>query len=222
MSHPLSPSFKAHSDAVCAKLLFCSILQFQKGQDPSRLCPFLLSSSPLPICFVFFLSLSALLLQHHSILLCLLPCCFSLSLFLLAFHSAAVRSFSLSLSPLPLSFVSAWPLSCLFCPFLPLFLFFPSFFFSQVPDKQHICTHSVRASPNHLTSKLILPIYDKCLITNHIYSTATRFSSLFKRYFCFSLLFPFFFFSQASNNQYFCTHFVRASPNHLQTSAFPP
>jgi hypothetical protein len=102
---------------------------------------------------------------------------------------------------------------------LPLFLFFfLSFFFLQTPHNQHFCTHSVRAAPNYLIARPLLSLCDNHLITNHICSTTTRFSSLFKRYFCFSLLFPSFLFLQAPDKQHLCTHSVRAAPNHLQTS----
>ncbi len=51
-----------------------------------------------------------------------LPSCFSLALWPLASHSAAVRSFSLSLSPLLFSFVSFRPMSWLFSLSVPFAL----------------------------------------------------------------------------------------------------
>ncbi len=129
---------------------------------------------------------------------------------------------SLSLCRCPCLFAGFQSLAVFFCLspglFPASFPLFPSFFFLQTPHKQYFCTHSVRATPNHLTSKSLLPICDNRLITNLICSTTTRFCSHFKRYFSFSLLFASFLFLQVLYNQHFCTHSVRATPNHLQTS----
>ena len=152
----------------------------------------------------------------------LFSCCFSLSICLLASHSAAVRSFSLSISLLPIYFVSVLASFLAFVPFLLLFLFFSSFFFLLFAHIQCFCTHFVRVSRNYFISRLLLPICGNYLITNYICSAATRFCSHFKRYFCFSLLFASFLFLQVFYNQYFCTNSVRASLNHLQTSALSP
>ena len=69
--------------------------------------------------------------QSFAVLFCpclLLPCCFALVLWLLASHSAAVRSFSLVFSSLLFSFVPALASFLAFVPSLPIFCLFSSFF----------------------------------------------------------------------------------------------
>ncbi len=176
----------------CFSLTICSL-----ASHSAAVRAFSLSSSSLPFCFVpvsFSLAAAASLYpaMPFALLLLLVSLPFTLSLCRCPFLLLGFQLFAVFFCPSP----GLFPGFCaFFLPFLPLFLFFPSFFFSQTSNNQHFCTHSVRAIPNNLTSRSLLPIWDNHLITNYICPNNTRFCSLFKRYFCFSLLFASFLFS---------------------------
>ena len=144
------------------------------------------------VCYNSIFSLLSALSGPFALLLCLDPLFFSLSLCRCPFLLLGFQSLAVFFCHSPAFFLAFALFFCFFCPFSS---FSCPFSFLQTPHNQHFCTHSVRVSCNHLTSRLLLPLCDNRLINNDICSTATRFSSFFKRYFCFSLLFASFLFS---------------------------
>mgnify|MGYP007089627034 CR=1 FL=1 len=96
--------------SLASLFVFCLLLLFVFLAFSLSLCrcPFLLLGSQL---FAVFFCLCFVLFQVFSPFLFLLPCCFSLSLWFLASHSAVVRPFSLVSSSLQFCFVPAS-----FCP----------------------------------------------------------------------------------------------------------